>query len=417
MAPCGRCDWCRLPPNGRHFWAATTPGKDDEADAGEEGTSSLRRWRFTVPTDDLCLVGQMQASSGEKMLASLEARRSSESFAEVLVNCADTSDALGRRLATVLRYPASKLSFTYVSPLALEVDEASTTDWQRLDFPEAYWVVRFRASSVAALLGRHGHRSRSAELLDALVKQKSPLHQQLREAIENDFETQLLLLRAQRDSELANFLRSSRTMTTEAAVDALKREAEASTSACGSSSGRPGSARLAARAQVFLEAAQAPHVVREAMDRLRGLKRGSRQEAPLLDSLAERRHVSVVQRNESMMHYRGSGYQISGKMDGCLITDGTIVEAKTRRGWFAKPPDYDLIQLRVYMEMRGAARGLLVEKQQDGNQTRDTEVLRDAEEWRAVDEGLRAASDEIRGATMARVLDWARQASSSSSSS
>jgi hypothetical protein len=358
-----------------------------------------RIWRFTVPAEDLALVDRLRELDGA---GEVVVRAITVTISEVLVASSDPGDAAGFAFAKALRYPAAVLRFR-----SLDVEGP----WQGIPSREVCWTVHFKVTSVAALLDRHPHRPRQGELLAALLGQRSEHQRQLRQAIEDDERLQLLLMRARRDQELQDYLRLSGALTPQAAVQSMRQDAE---SIIAGEARQPPSAYRRALAAFLLEVAEHPRVVARALERCRGLKRGARQETNLLDSLAFRQNKPVVQRNERMLRYRGSGYQLSGKIDGCFESDGTVIEAKTRQTWCpVAPPDYDVVQLRVYMAMRNVSRGLLSESEQDGDRVRDTEVLHDPAEWESIDAALRVASDEIRAADLTTVTSWIERAAGS----
>jgi hypothetical protein len=173
---------------------------------------------------------------------------------------------------------------------------------------------------------------------------------------------------------------------------------------------RASAAAHEATARVLEGVAADPAAVLSAQGRAGAKRFGVAQEGSLLDDVAKRRRSEVVQRNEAFHCLRGERYEIWGRIDGCIEEDGTIVEAKTRKNWFSEPPDYDVVQLRVYMRMFSASRGLLVERKQNGSCSRETEIVDSREEWLEIDRGLDLAAAEIQEASLEAVRGWVASA-------
>jgi hypothetical protein len=137
-------------------------------------------------------------------------------------------------------------------------------------------------------------------------------------------------------------------------------------------------------ARILLEAAAGGLKVLQAAAQTK--KRGREEEAGDLDALAKRRSLAVTERNTEMVFKTLGLCRIGGRCDGRL-PDGTIVESKHRRRMWPSVPEYDIIQLRAYLELYDAPRGLLVERFPDGS-TRETPVERAASEWAPIQDAL-----------------------------
>jgi len=88
-------------------------------------------------------------------------------------------------------------------------------------------------------------------------------------------------------------------------------------------------------------------------------------------------------------HYVSSQYNLFGKIDG--LDDGhNIHEVKVRRRYWSVPPEYDMIQLRVYMKIFGEKDGVLTEKFPDGKK-RETFVPWSDFEWENLHNDICAA--------------------------
>ena len=146
--------------------------------------------------------------------------------------------------------------------------------------------------------------------------------------------------------------------------------------------------------------------VAEVANRAALQRRGEIQETRVLDAAASRLGV-VEQRNARNERLEGNNYVIVGRVDG-VGQDGRVVESKTRQNWFKSPPEYDVIQLQVYLKMRGAASGVLEERSQS-NPTlwRSTPVTCDASTWSQLDEQIERAAREISNATLETARGWA----------
>ncbi len=154
-------------------------------------------------------------------------------------------------------------------------------------------------------------------------------------------------------------------------------------------------------------AAAEPAQVAEATARAALLRRGELREATVLDSVAAREGQAVAQRNDRLLRHEGNGFVLTGRVDG-VVADGRVVEVKTRRNWFARPPDYDVVQLQVYLRLLGLPVGVLEERsQRDESLARSTEVTCDDAAWQAIIAGLEEAARELREATLETARGWA----------
>jgi hypothetical protein len=89
-------------------------------------------------------------------------------------------------------------------------------------------------------------------------------------------------------------------------------------------------------------------------------------------------------------------YTLFGYIDG--MQDGAILETKNRKRFWKEPPQYDLIQLRCYMKMKGEVDGILLECF-PGNSTRQTKLNWSDSEWEKIHIGLCEVSNEISNIT------------------
>lgn len=136
-------------------------------------------------------------------------------------------------------------------------------------------------------------------------------------------------------------------------------------------------------------------------------KRGAQEEQAVLQGAEAAHKTEISNRNERRGCYDHEAFRIVGYCDGFMEAENRVIEVKKRRNWFRAPPEYDVVQLRVYMRMFGAASGLLVESQMNGPLHRET-LIEDAEEdWALICNGLAAVALEIQQASPATLHAWA----------
>ena len=124
-------------------------------------------------------------------------------------------------------------------------------------------------------------------------------------------------------------------------------------------------------------------------------QRGTRMEEKAEDEHSVKTGVSVTNRNTGT-RYEGLHYTIVGYIDG---THGDkVIETKNRKHFWGSPPEYDLIQLRCYMKMRGNLDGVLLERFPN-EKTRETHLPWDDSEWSEIDTKLIELSTEIENMT------------------
>jgi hypothetical protein len=114
------------------------------------------------------------------------------------------------------------------------------------------------------------------------------------------------------------------------------------------------------------------------------------------DELGAKTGITVSNRN-TPVRYESLHYIIVGYIDG--TSGDRIVETKNRKHFWGSPPEYDLIQLRCYMKMKGNTDGVLLERFPNGN-TRETELVWDDSEWDTLDANLRNLTNEIEKMTL-----------------
>jgi hypothetical protein len=125
-------------------------------------------------------------------------------------------------------------------------------------------------------------------------------------------------------------------------------------------------------------------------------QRGTRMEAKAEDEHGMKTGVSVSDRNTPVRHETPE-YILVGYIDG---THGQrVIETKNRKHFWGTPPEYDLIQLKCYMKMRGDVEGVLLERFPTGD-SRETLVTWDDDEWETIDRGLRRVANDIKRMTL-----------------
>jgi hypothetical protein len=153
-------------------------------------------------------------------------------------------------------------------------------------------------------------------------------------------------------------------------------------------------AAAAAMRAVAIESAHAMSTVAPLVEAEVVKQRGTALESVALDAYGDARGTAVTQRNDHMLYLRNHQYILGGRIDGWDAATHTLIEVKNRRRMWATVPEYDLIQVRVYLAMLAAkpdatpaATGLLLEKFPDGS-TRETRVHHEAQAWARIHTGL-----------------------------
>jgi len=127
-------------------------------------------------------------------------------------------------------------------------------------------------------------------------------------------------------------------------------------------------------------------------------RRGTHMESKAEDDHAETTGKEITNRNSST-RYECPEYTIFGYIDG--MQDGCVVETKNRKRVWREPPEYDLVQLRCYMKMKGDLDGLLLERFPNGS-TRETKLKWNSAEWEPIHSSLCSVAHEINTMTAER---------------
>jgi hypothetical protein len=107
-------------------------------------------------------------------------------------------------------------------------------------------------------------------------------------------------------------------------------------------------------------------------------QRGVKMEATAIREYDARHRVVEATVAITKTYIETDDYGIVGIIDHY---DGVrVVEIKNRKTYWRTPPEYDLIQLLIYMKMYGGCNGVLVEKFSD-RAPRETELIWDERRW------------------------------------
>ena len=126
-----------------------------------------------------------------------------------------------------------------------------------------------------------------------------------------------------------------------------------------------------------------------------------KQRGTKLESVAEDNHVKPVTNRNTPVRYECDEYVLVGYIDG--MEDDRVLETKNRKRLWKEIPEYDILQLRCYMKMRGEVDGVLLETF-PGHPPRTTDIPWDDEEWDSIHDGLCEVVDEIGSLTQADLV-------------
>jgi hypothetical protein len=241
----------------------------------------------------------------------------------------------------------------------------------------------FNASEVAALIGKHKYKSADDALLLFLHKNCWDLPPHVQTALKNE----TIQLR------IANLQKSTLAETVPEIQQAVQIAAAARTDVDDETVAQIASS-MATRTNVpevvsTMTRAELVHVLKECVHK----KRGRDEESEVLDQVARKHKTIISEQNTEFKKFYGPSYCIGGRRDGFMDTFNRVVEVKTRRNWFTTCPEYDLIQLRVYMKLWNCDTGMLVEKHQQSDKYRETVISDD--QWDTIDSALQAVVKRI----------------------
>ena len=147
-----------------------------------------------------------------------------------------------------------------------------------------------------------------------------------------------------------------------------------------------------------------PEAMKELVEEAVQKKRGREEEDEVINDAEKRLNIKVSDRNTKSGSLRGENYLVLGRVDG--ISDEDIVEIKTRKNWFSVPPEYDLVQLRVYLRMFRKAKGLLIEENRDRGLTRETRLENCDNAWESIDRALISSANLLHNCSEDDIIRW-----------
>ena len=120
-------------------------------------------------------------------------------------------------------------------------------------------------------------------------------------------------------------------------------------------------------------------------------KRGLSNEDKILNTYEAERKVVLTERNTRMLRMEKDAFTLVGRTDGFVASQNRVVDSKNRTRFFPEVPNYDIIQLRVYMHMLDATDSELIEKFPK-QATRHTVFPNDPAEWADIEANLNLAA-------------------------
>jgi hypothetical protein len=112
---------------------------------------------------------------------------------------------------------------------------------------------------------------------------------------------------------------------------------------------------------------------------------------------------SIISQRNSYTHFECDDYKLIGYLDG--MVDNKVMETKNRKRYWIEPPEYDIIQLRCYMFMKGKLDGILFENF-PGHESRSTHVLWNDEEWDDIHDSLCDVASYINNISLIEVAHF-----------
>jgi hypothetical protein len=101
--------------------------------------------------------------------------------------------------------------------------------------------------------------------------------------------------------------------------------------------------------------------------------------------------MAVTNRNTNVK-YESDTYILSGSIDG--QQEGKVIEIKNRKHFWKEVPEYDIIQLKCYMKMKGNVDGVLYETFPN-QESRETVLHWNDEEWDEIHKGLESVANFV----------------------
>lgn len=271
----------------------------------------------------------------------------------------------------------------------------------------------FYASEVAALLGQNRFKTKDEALFRVLsnMPKYKPMIQRIKDTSGKKTDREHIEEAPEEvKTTLVKAVESSLTMTStseiEKKIEEVKKEATAKIiQSAIEGKAAPAefkeAAQKIARKETTIEAEVAKlekSVVIESIGREVQKQRGTKLESASEDKHAVDTGKPVTDRGASA-RFECDEYILVGFIDG--MQDGCVVETKNRKRVWGEPPNYDLIQLRCYMKMRGGIDGILLESFPNGTK-RTTRLVWDADEWKSIHNGLVSVAGEVGSMTQER---------------
>lgn len=128
-------------------------------------------------------------------------------------------------------------------------------------------------------------------------------------------------------------------------------------------------------------------------------ERGTRLEQTSAGTLSKLSGMAVTNRNTNVK-YESDTYILSGSIDG--QQENKVIEIKNRKHFWKEVPEYDIIQLRCYMKMKGNVDGILYETFPN-QESRETVVHWDDAKWNEIHKELESISNYISNISQAEL--------------
>lgn len=159
-----------------------------------------------------------------------------------------------------------------------------------------------------------------------------------------------------------------------------------------------------AGAEAAARAAESMAVIAPALTSSIVMARGTALEAGAINEYERAHSTRVANRNDTRLQLRTRTYVITGYLDGFDESSNTLIEVKNRTRRWDSVPDYDMVQVHVYLEMlkhagRVNPKAVLIERFPGGD-VRETAVAPCApDEWLRIDATLQSLARRVASMT------------------
>ena len=282
-------------------------------------------------------------------------------------------------------------------------------------------MIIFHASEVAALLGRHRFKTKGEALVRVLssIPAFRPAIESMKKetGVRTDKEIVRdvpIAVKQSLEKAVTNAVATTDQTAIQQSIEAFQKETTARllSDALRGSTAVPEFAEAARRVEKGestveqeeqkMKASPVVKVITQEIQK----QRGTRMEAAVEDKRAATTGKAITDRN-TPVRYECPEYTIVGYIDG--MEDNKIVETKNRKRFWPSVPEYDIIQLRCYMKMKGGVDGMLLEQFPSG-QNRVTPVEWDEDEWSGIHQGLCWVATEVACMTPAQAASVVKDA-------